>query len=324
MKVLGPVQVHGSQPGRSFLASLRKVPYPFIVGGGQFGGVLLPDPPKVGLLNPRGPELYPQPLPIKGELAQMVSSEAGLVGLTRGGALYYPQGEELVLPGGSIKKILPQGRIIFCLDVSGSLWEVLSPTNQPRLVAEEVSDFSVGMRHLLVLKTSGEIWGQGDNRFGQLGEGVFQDLRPTTICGDFVLVCCGAYHSFALKKDGSLWGWGNNHYGQLGNGSTLQRNYPTRVLLQEVPIQISSSLHTLALDQRGQVWSWGCNRYGQLGRGDSEDRSIPGKIGGFYYSGYSAFAYSLLWDQEGVFWIVGSPDGNTHHLQPIRLDWERL
>ena len=76
------------------------------------------------------------------------------------------------------------------------------------------SDWRVGipaMNASLGLKTDGTLWGWGDNRYGQAGDGggLPQLVLPVQIGegSDWTMVEAGGWHSVGLKADGSLWAW---------------------------------------------------------------------------------------------------------------------
>lgn len=87
---------------------------------------------------------------------------------------------------------------------------------------------SFGGSHSLALKSDGTVWGWGNNRFGELGDGtlISQNLATTpakegggvTFLQNMTAVAAAVNHSLALQSDGRVFGWGRNNYGQLGRG----------------------------------------------------------------------------------------------------------
>ena len=141
------------------------------------------------------------------------------------------------------------------------------------------SEVEGGIYHNILLNDNGSLWTIGDNLYGQLGDGTFEDRNELTKIGNdnnWESVSSGRAHSAAIKADGTLWLWGRNLLGQIGDGSTTNRN---------VPIQIGDSNHwvkvnggfgfTIALDAEGNLWSWGDNYYGTLGDGTFIDKLTP-------------------------------------------------
>jgi alpha-tubulin suppressor-like RCC1 family protein len=99
----------------------------------------------------------------------------------------------------------------------------LSSTNLPeQLVASNVTAIAAASANTsLFLKSDGSLWVMGQNNYGQLGDGTYNDTnRPEMIvASNVVAIAAGAYHSLFLKSDGSLWVMGGNFYGQLGDGT---------------------------------------------------------------------------------------------------------
>jgi len=61
------------------------------------------------------------------------------------------------------------------------------------------------------LKSNGTLWAWGDNRFGQLGEGVGASSvvpRQLGADSDWTQVTAGAIRGYAIKSDRTLWTWG--------------------------------------------------------------------------------------------------------------------
>jgi len=80
---------------------------------------------------------------------------------------------------------------------------------------------SAGSFHTIAKKKNGEIWGWGNNEYGQLGypKTTLFLYYPTRIgtAADLVAVSAGINHSTALRSSGILWTWGSNESGQLGD-----------------------------------------------------------------------------------------------------------
>ena len=105
-------------------------------------------------------------------------------------------------------------------------------TNQPQqIVATNVTAIAAGGLHSLFLKSDGSLWAMGDNYYGQLGDGTYnQTNQPEQIVATNVTaIAAGEYHSLFLKSDGSLWAMGYNGYGELGDGTDDNDNYETNL-----------------------------------------------------------------------------------------------
>ena len=92
---------------------------------------------------------------------------------------------------------------------------------------------SAGRGHIIVLYENGEIWGLGNNFFGQLGDGTNTNRQvPVKISFDQELVvdiATGSDYTILLTDEQRIYTFGDNSYGQLGDGSTLSKNRPVPV-----------------------------------------------------------------------------------------------
>jgi alpha-tubulin suppressor-like RCC1 family protein len=132
-----------------------------------------------------------------------------------------------------------------------------------------------GARHTIVLMTTGEIYGCGDNGSGQIGTGGgntltlidnITGLTPTYIA-------CGERHTIVLMTTGEIYGCGDNFYGQLGTGggSTLTLlNNSTGLTPQNIKC---GERYTIVLMETGEIYGCGNNLGGQLGTSNYDPTS---------------------------------------------------
>jgi len=121
-----------------------------------------------------------------------------------------------------------------------------------------IKAITAGRAFSLALDGDGRLWAWGDNRSGQLGNGV-----PSHPVGPSVFTCYSR--------------------GDTGTGQP----FPTQVALAEEVISVvAGGDHALALTKSGQVWSWGSNCEGQLGSPVPgvpdliQGRGVPAPVGG--------------------------------------------
>jgi len=125
---------------------------------------------------------------------------------------------------------------------------------------------SVGVMHILAIKSDGSLWGEGDNNDYELGlSAQGYHLLTKLQDGEWLDIAAGDSFSLAIKSDGSLWATGLNGSGQLGLGDTTNRSVWTLVSSEKwkkVNVYASTSL---AIKDDDTLWGCGLAAYGRLG-----------------------------------------------------------
>lgn len=139
--------------------------------------------------------------------------------------------------------------------------------------------------HTLVYCSDGNIYGFGDNWYGELGTGDEEDrhtpakmvfpngVKPTQkmfISNDFSGVIC---------NDGNIYICGD--YDVVANGSTTYASSPTKITFPNnaKPISIKfGDYYGFAICDDGNFYSWGYNSHGQLGLGHTNTTRTPTKV----------------------------------------------
>ncbi|MCL2364708.1 MAG: hypothetical protein FWC71_08605, partial [Defluviitaleaceae bacterium] len=142
---------------------------------------------------------------------------------------------------------------------------------------------STGGSHTIALQENGSLWGWGENRFGQLGDGTTIDRSEPTQVGrgtTWVHAVAGSGVSYAICIDGYLWAWGWNHNGELGIGTTENSSIPVQIGTNSNWVDVVAAWRPLAKTDCGAIWSWGPGEVrvptqGSLGDGTSEDHHVP-------------------------------------------------
>jgi alpha-tubulin suppressor-like RCC1 family protein len=154
-----------------------------------------------------------------------------------------------------------------------------SPVRE-RCSATDWCQTSVGFSHTAAIKTTGQIWTWGYNRYGRLGNGTTINLsspvREISSSTDWCQVSAGC-HTIAIKTSGELWAWGLNNCGQLGDGTTVAKCSPVREFCSATDwCQLSAGdAHSSAVKTSGQIWAWGNNGCGRLGDGTTVNKCSP-------------------------------------------------
>lgn len=113
-----------------------------------------------------------------------------------------------------------------------------------------------------VIKKDHTLWTWGNNCYGQLGNGTFNDGdEPVKVMDDVVKVAVGDYCMAAINSKNELWMWGYNASGQLGLGHTTNVNTPQKVCDDITDISLGHE-SAIALDLDGNVYRWGLIRTG--------------------------------------------------------------
>ena len=138
----------------------------------------------------------------------------------------------------------------------------------------------------------GKVYTWGDNNYGQLGNGTYEDTYEPICISEtqevlkekkIINIYTNKYTIVALDSDGKVYTWGYNYSGQLGNGTNQDSNIP--ICISDIENSTLKGKHikdicmnestVVALDDRGKVYTWGDNDYGQLGNGTNENSYEP-------------------------------------------------
>ena len=133
---------------------------------------------------------------------------------------------------------------------------------------------------ILYRKSNGEIWSQGNNSSGQLGDNTTtyrsSPVQVTVLTTDVTKVQAGRRNatSYALKSDGTVWAWGSNSTGSAGTGFTSNSPrqvqyyspFPTLIgNLSNITNIFSGYYNCFAINSSGELWGWGSGEIYQLG-----------------------------------------------------------
>jgi alpha-tubulin suppressor-like RCC1 family protein len=171
-----------------------------------------------------------------------------------------------------------------------------------------------GNNYTIGLDNRGQVWGWGNNYYGQLGDNsVIAICTPVSIHGvkkTFCSIVLGVSNTIGLDHRGQVWGWGYNLYGQLGNNSIISERTPVSILgASKTFCKITNSNYfSIGIDNRGQVWGWGNNYNAQLGDNSTTNQCTPVSILGakktFCNVGVG-YKFSFGIDYTGQVWSWG-------------------
>jgi alpha-tubulin suppressor-like RCC1 family protein len=117
---------------------------------------------------------------------------------------------------------------------------------------------SFGNFYSPLLTSSGDIYGWGENKFGQIENGSDSEYQlipfkmNCSITEKFKAISCGFFHSLALTEGGRVHSCGRNNFGQLGNGSFTDSDELKSVDIKNIIIvKISfGSNHSILLSKK--------------------------------------------------------------------------
>lgn len=162
-------------------------------------------------------------------------------------------------------------------------------------------EISAGGFHTCGIQTpTQEIWCWGDNQFGQLGNGEFNDnpeRQPVKINHQplgqgqenlqFIKVSAGNTHTCAITNQNEVWCWGIGLNGELGDGLESDSNIPVKVTHENLNgnnnilsfIEISAGgNHSCGLTSQKEIWCWGATIDSRRGGPDAVESNVPVKI----------------------------------------------
>lgn len=135
----------------------------------------------------------------------------------------------------------------------------------------------------LAVKTNGQLWAWGGNRFGQLGLGnttMYSSPKQVGALTAWSKAYLGDRFAVAIKTDGTIWSWGINTEGQLGLGNLTNYSSPKQIgSLTDWSKAAPGKNSCSAIKSNGTLWGWGRNSQGQIGDGTSTARSSPVQVG---------------------------------------------
>jgi alpha-tubulin suppressor-like RCC1 family protein len=194
-------------------------------------------------------------------------------------------------------------------------------TNAAGKATSEAVTLTVASHHYRVV-------GWGQNSFGQLGDGNFNQSDtpvPTSGLNFVTAVAAGRRHSLALLSNGTVMAWGEGGQGQLGDGEEGTSDVPVAVQgLTGVTAIAAGTNDSLALLSNGTVMAWGGNESGQLGDGNTVESEVPVAVKGL--TGVTAIAaggehcLALLSDGKVMAWganedgQLGTGDVSNHDV----------
>ncbi|KAL4502321.1 hypothetical protein ABPG72_011908 [Tetrahymena utriculariae] len=139
-----------------------------------------------------------------------------------------------------------------------------------------IQTFVCGYKFACILNSSKQLYGWGDNKYGQLTGDEANYEKVFGISNDVIKVSAGWNHLLILKDDKKLYSAGRGDMGQIGDG--LLKNQNSFIQIQGVEgdielIQCGSEANYVKSNKGIYVWGW--NEHGNLGNGKLENLNQP-------------------------------------------------
>ena len=198
-------------------------------------------------------------------------------------------------------------------------------------IMANVAYVSAGSHHVMAITNDGVLWGWGDNRSGQIGDGTtIQRHSPVRIMDNVAAVSAGGIHTMAITNDGVLWRWGTTY----GSFSVVRAYGVPRSLRSLTPVRVMDNVayvstgwrHTMAITNDGVLWGWGDNRFGNLGDGTTTPSRIPVRIMDNVASVSAGSNHTIAITNDGALWGWGHNNfgqlglgTTTNHYSPVRI-----
>jgi len=218
----------------------------------------------------------------------------------------------------------------------GTTTDSLSPIDVSGLT-DVIQIFSgSSAKHTCVIKSSGNVWCWGWNKYGQLGDGSPLDagVPPVQVSGiaNAEQVSTGAQHTCILLAGGTVKCMGAGSMGRLADGNAGFHNEATPIDTQfSNVIEIKCGAYsTCALLGDGTVKCAGRNNYGQLGDGTTTDNGVPQTaIGissalqlssGTYFSCVAMSGSFSCWGQNDYYMLGdGTQTSQSTPISPVTM-----
>lgn len=138
--------------------------------------------------------------------------------------------------------------------------------------ATDWKEIQTGSLFVLAIKNNGDLYGWGDNTFGQLGLSNNTDVHtPTLLMTGVKSFSAGYYHTTIVKNDGTLWSTGYNEWGNLGIGNNINQNSFKQESSNATNWDKTYSgwYNSFGIKSNGTLWSCGSHNYRVTGQGQT-------------------------------------------------------
>ena len=136
----------------------------------------------------------------------------------------------------------------------------------------QINSICLGANHCIIIDSNNDIYGLGDNTYGELGPyklslTSFTKIQFDNLKAPIAKISCGARHTLILLDNGELYCLGDNSEGQCYGFST-RISTPIKVNLdikEKIVDCYCGYTHNMLVLDNGDVMSWGDASSGKLG-----------------------------------------------------------
>ncbi|MGD1821748.1 MAG: RCC1 domain-containing protein [Pleomorphochaeta sp.] len=129
----------------------------------------------------------------------------------------------------------------------------------------------------LYLTSDNELYGFGDNSYGQLAQAKADNVEnrqliPVLLASNVIDFSVGTDHVMYVDTNDVLWGVGRNENGQIGESVNLDRdNYTPYNAMSNVKSVSAGYHYTMAIKNDDSLWAVGNDSYSKQGDGNSNE-----------------------------------------------------
>ena len=182
----------------------------------------------------------------------------------------------------------------------------------------QITAISCGLYSAIFTDIEGNLWGVGENTYGQLGLGDSVDniKTPTKIPNlpQIIEVKCGVRHTLCISEDSNLWVFGSNAYSQLFiKRKNSKETKPKKTKYSNIIDVAAGNACSYIQNVEGEIFVCGYNFDGQLGLGTNLTTETPCIIKNQppnIVAMSIASTTALLLDKFGVVYAAGSGFSN--------------
>lgn len=176
--------------------------------------------------------------------------------------------------------------------------------------AGKIADVSLGHDHMLIVDTSGNLWGIGSNSYGALGTTNLGGNVSSFVKLDtkVAFASAGRRSTVYVKQDGTMWGLGDNRWSKMSQSHGEQIHYPTK-LLSDIVYVTSGEHQVVTVTDGGKLYYAGWRTVHGFNQGGGNNPTFAHMMDGVAKADIY-FGNMVILTQTGDAYVYGL---NTDH-----------